>query len=36
MGKRHLVNRKIQISPCFIIKAEPTNKTELEMKVFIN
>ena len=35
MGKRSLVNRKIQISPCFMFKAEITNKTEIYMKVLI-
>ena len=35
MGKRTLVNHKIQISPCFMFKAELTNKTELYMKVLI-
>ena len=35
MGKRSLVNCKIQISPCFIFKAELTNKTELYTKTLI-
>jgi len=29
IGKRSLVNCKIQSSPCFTFKAELTNKTEL-------
>jgi len=33
MGKRSLVNCKIQISPRFTFQAELTNKTELYMKI---
>jgi len=35
MEKRSLVNRKIQISPCFMFKAELTNKNDFNMKVLI-
>jgi len=35
MGKRSLVNCKIQISPRFTFKAKLTNKTELYAKVLI-
>ena len=35
MEKRSLVNRKIQISPCFTFKAELNNKTEVYMKILI-